>query len=77
MMRDVDSLNRFYGNPVETYDTIAQAFADDDKERRPAAYEPSVFRTADDPTKIGKDAHLPEQEPRIFTNDTSASTPVA
>ena len=68
MMRDVDSLNRFYGNPVETYDTIAQAFADDDKERRPAAYETSVFRTADDPTKIGKDAHLPEQEPRIFTN---------
>jgi len=53
---------------VETYNTIAQAFADDDKELRPAAYEPSLFYTSDDPTKIGKEAHLPEQDPRIFTN---------
>ena len=68
MMRDVDSLNRFYGNPVETYMTIAKIFTDDDKTRRPAAYDHGAFHSAQDPTRIGKDAPLPEQEPRILTN---------
>ena len=43
MMRDVDSLNRFYGNPIQTYTTIAKIFADDDRSRRPAAYDPATF----------------------------------
>ena len=68
MMRDVDSLNRFYGNSVQTYTTIAIVFADDDKSRRPAAYDPATFRTALDPTKIGKDAPIPPAPPHILTN---------
>ena len=67
-MRDVDSLNRFYGNPVETYVTIAKMFTYDDKTRRPAAYDKGAFHYAADPTRIGKDAPLPEREPHILTN---------
>jgi len=68
MMRDVDSLNRFYGNPIETYMTIAKMFTDDDKTRQPAAYDKGAFHSAQDPTRIGKDAPLPEKEPHILTN---------
>ena len=68
MMKDVDSLNRFYGNPLQTYITIARIFTDDDKAKRPAAYDKSAFHSAPDPTRIGKDAPFLEAEPRILTN---------
>ena len=68
MMKDVDSLNRFYGNPVQTYITIAKIFSDNDKAKRPAAYNQSTFHSSNDPTKIGKDAQIPESEPLILTN---------
>jgi len=67
MMRDVDSLNRFYGNPVQTYITIARMFADDDKAKRPGAYDKSAFHSALDPTRIGKDAPAIEAAPRVLT----------
>ena len=68
MMRDVDSLNRFYGNPIETYETIAHIFRDDDKEKRPDAYQKICFHSAKDPTKIGKSSELDAREPRILTD---------
>jgi len=68
MMWDVDSLNRFYGNPVQTYITIAQMFADDDKAKRPVAYDTSAFHSALDPMRIGKDAPATEAAPRVLTN---------
>lgn len=67
-MRDVDSLNRFYGNPIESYETIAQIFRADDKEHRPDAYQKICFHTAKDPTKIGKSSELDAREPRILTD---------
>jgi len=68
MMRDVNSLNRFYGNPVQTYITIARMFADDDKAKRLAAFDKSAFHSALDPTRIGKDAPTTEAEPHVLTN---------
>jgi len=43
-------------------------FADNNKAKRPAAYDKSAFHSALDPTRIGKDAPTTEAEPRVLTN---------
>ena len=43
-------------------------FADDDKAKRPAAYDKSAFHSTLDPTRIGKDDPTTEAEPRVSTS---------
>ena len=80
MMKDVDSLNRFYEPEVAEFLKVAAILRSDDAKKRPDAYDRSNFKTVALVTKMNRgDAKDPTSDPPLIITDDDIrnSTPFA